>query len=170
MPGEAGTAVVVAFAAWQALQPEERDAVRAIAIDARQVEFAGTTAAAIAACEAADPATIQGLALRVQDAIVGFVVLRRGPAAPAWAPAGAAVLGGLRVDASWQGRGIGTAAMLAVRDWLRVHWPECARLVLRVDDDNAAAIRAYEKAGWAEFGERRLGRVGLERTLGLALG
>jgi RimJ/RimL family protein N-acetyltransferase len=42
-------------------------------------------------------------------------------------------------------------------------------LVLRVDDGNRAAIRAYEKADWIETGERRIGRVGLERTMTLTL-
>ena len=42
-------------------------------------------------------------------------------------------------------------------------------MMLRVDDGNVAGIRAYEKAGWVETGERRLGRVGLERTMSLAL-
>ena len=44
------------------------------------------------------------------------------------------------------------------------------RLLLRVDEGNAAGIRAYEKAGWREEGERRVGRVGVERTMTLALG
>jgi hypothetical protein len=30
-------------------------------------------------------------------------------------------------------------------------------------------IRAYEKAGWIKTGERRVGRVGLERTMSLRL-
>jgi RimJ/RimL family protein N-acetyltransferase len=41
--------------------------------------------------------------------------------------------------------------------------------MLRVDEGNVAGIRAYEKAGWREVGERRVGRVGVERTLQLQL-
>ena len=59
--------------------------------------------------------------------------------------------------------------MRALPAWVAGHWPDCGALVLRVDEGNTAAIRAYEKAGWTEFGEQRVGRVGVERTLRLAL-
>jgi RimJ/RimL family protein N-acetyltransferase len=83
--------------------------------------------------------------------------------------AGAAVVAGLRVDIRHQGRGVGSSALTALARWVALHWPQTARLMLRVDDDNAAGIRAYEKAGWIETGERRTGRVGLERTMSLPL-
>lgn len=159
----------VELACWHTLGPHTRDAVRRLAVEPRQIEFAGTTDSAIRACEDADPAAVRGLALMHHDDVVGFVVLKRGPVAPAWAPSNAAVISGLRVDAAWQGRGIGTGALHTLADWVRTNWPECTRFALRVDDDNAAAIRAYAKAGWVECGERRAGRVGLERTLSLAL-
>jgi hypothetical protein len=38
-------------------------------------------------------------------------------------------------------------------------------MTLRIDDGNAAGIRACVKAGWVEVGERRDGRVGVERTM-----
>ena len=172
MPAErvaAAVAVAVAATCWHDLAAHEREAVHGLVVEPAQVEFAGTTATAIRACETGNPADVRGLALRVDGRVVGFVVLKRGGAAPAWAAPGDAVVSGLRIDASLQGRGIGTAALHALAAWVRENWPECARFALRVDDDNVAAIRAYAKAGWVEIGERRLGRVGPERTLALAL-
>ncbi len=154
---------------WRALGHAERAAVLALEISAAQVEYAGTVARSVAACEASDPAQVAGLAIRVGHEIVGWVVLKRRDSAPDWVDADAAVVAGLRVDIRHQGRGVGSSALTALARWVALHWPQTARLMLRVDDDNAAGIRAYEKAGWIETGERRTGRVGLERTMSLPL-
>ena len=154
---------------WRALAPAERDAVANLEISAEQVEFAGTVARSIAACEAGDAAEVAGLAIRSVGEIVGWVLLKRGKAAPAWADADAVVVGGLRIDRRQQGRGIGAAAVAALAPWVAKHWTQAGRLMLRVDEGNVAGIRAYEKAGWREVGERRVGRVGVERTLQLPL-
>ena len=154
---------------WHALAPPDRDAVLALQISAPQTEFAGPVARGVAACEAGERAEVAGLAIRVDGGVVGWVVLKRGSSAPDWVPATAAVVSGLRVDVRHQGRGIGGAALGAIAGWVTRHWPQVPQLVLRVDDGNAAGIRAYEKAGWIETGERRIGRVGLERTMSLRL-
>ena len=162
-------AAPVHLVAWRTLTPAERDAVAQLEISAEQVEFAGTVARSIAACEAGDAAEVAGLAIRSVGEIVGWVLLKRGPSAPAWAHADAVVVGGLRIDQRQQGRGIGAAAVATLAPWVAQHWPQATRLMLRVDDGNVAGIRAYEKAGWREVGERRVGRVGVERTLQLQL-
>ncbi len=154
---------------WRALTAAERDAVLGLEIGAEQLEFAGDVGKSVAACEAANPAEVAGLAVRVDDGIVGWVVLKRGNAAPDWVAADAAVVSGLRIDARHQGRGLGGAALAALAEWVARHWPQVALLTLRVDDGNAAGIRAYEKAGWLEAGERRVGRIGVERTMSLRL-
>ena len=154
---------------WHALAAAERDAVRALEISAEQVEFAGGVARSVAACEAGDPAEVAGLAVRVGHDIVGWVLLKRGASAPDWVDGGAAVVSGLRIDRRHQGRGIGPAALAEMARWVARYWPGSSLLVLRVDDGNAAGIRAYEKAGWREVGTRLAGRVGLERTMTLAL-
>jgi len=154
---------------WPALAPAERDAVLALQISAEQTEFAGPIARSVASCEAGDPAEVAGLAIRAGGEIVGWVVLKRGAAAPEWVAAGAVVVSGLRIDVRRQGRGIGAAALDAMACWVTRHWTRTSMLMLRVDDGNAAGIRAYEKAGWVETGERRIGRVGPERTMSLAL-
>ena len=152
-----------------ALTAAEREAVLALRISAEQLEFAGPVAKSVVACEAGDPAEVAGLAIRVAGDSVGWVALKRGASAPDWVEGGAVAVSGLRIDSRHQGRGIGTIALDALACWVAGHWPESSRLVLRVDDGNGAGIRAYEKAGWAEIGERRFGRVGLERTMAFAL-
>ena len=152
-----------------ALSDAERDAVLGLEIGVDQVEFAGAIDKSVAACEAGDPTLVAGLAIRLERAIVGWVVLKRGASAPDWVDDRAVVLSGLRIDARHQGRGIGSAALAELARWVQWHWPESSRLVLRVDEGNGAGIRAYEKAGWIEIGERRVGRVGLERTMAFAL-
>jgi RimJ/RimL family protein N-acetyltransferase len=160
---------VVALVAWQDLAPALRDAVAALQISAEQVEFAGTMALTIAACESANLDEVAGLAIHVDGDVVGWVVLKRGASAPGWVEAGAVVVSGLRVDQQHQRRGIGAIALIEMARWAGRVWPQSSLLVLRVDDGNAAGIRAYEKAGWIECGERRVGRVGVERTLSLRL-
>ncbi len=154
---------------WRELAAAGREAVLALQISEQQIEFAGPVARSVAACEAGDPAEVVGLAIRVDTAIVGWVVLKRGASAPDWVADYAAVVGGLRIDLRHQGRGIGAAALAAMARWVAEHWPGTSLLTLRVDDGNAAGIRAYEKAGWAESGERCVGRVGVERTMSLRL-
>ena len=159
----------VVIAGWHALPSTDREAVLALQISAAQIEFAGPVARSVATCEAGDPAEVAGLAIRVYADVVGWVVLKRGASAPDWVADGAAVVSGLRIDVHHQGRGIGAAALAAMARWVARHWPETSLLTLRVDDGNAAGIRAYEKAGWVETGERRVGRVGVERTMSLRL-
>ena len=154
---------------WRRLSIAERESVARLEISAEQLEFAGSMARSIAACEAGDPTEVVGLAVRADGEIVGWLLLKRGSAAPEWVQADAAVVGGLRIDQRQQGRGIGAAAVAALASWVAQHWPHAVQLQLRVDDGNVAGIRAYEKAGWRETGERRIGRVGLERTMSLPL-
>ena len=154
---------------WHSLTSAERDAVRSLEISAAQIEFAGSIARSVAACEAGNPAEVAGLAVRDGRDIVGWLVLKRGASAPDWVEAGAVVVSGLRIASRHQGRGIGAVALAGMARWVARYWPGSSLLVLRVDDGNAAGIRAYEKAGWLECGERRVGRVGLERTMSLRL-
>jgi ribosomal protein S18 acetylase RimI-like enzyme len=51
-----------------------------------------------------------------------------------------------------RGRGVGTALVAAVVDWARAAGHGCLRL--EVADDNAPAVRLYERAGFAATGRR----------------
>jgi ribosomal protein S18 acetylase RimI-like enzyme len=157
--------IAVSVEAWPSMSAADQDRVRRLTIAPRQVEYAGSTANAVAACDDGDPKQVVGLALRVDGAIVGFVVVKRRDAAPDWATPGTAVLSALRVDVQHQGRGIGSAALPAIAAWVRGHWKSATSLALTVDEENVAAIRAYAKAGWCEIGERVEGRIGWVRTM-----
>lgn len=56
-------------------------------------------------------------------------------------------IGGLGVAADWRGLGIGAQLLAAAEAWARAHGR--ARLTLWVAANNAAALRLYEKAGFA---------------------
>ena len=74
----------VRILAWQALSLPEQAAVRALSVPHHQVEFAGTVEAAVAQCEAETSHELIGLAILVEQVVVGFLVLKRGAKAPAW--------------------------------------------------------------------------------------
>jgi RimJ/RimL family protein N-acetyltransferase len=76
----------------------------------------------------------------------------------------------MRIDLSMQGRGIGSATLQALPSWVAEHWPESHELILSVDEENAAARRAYAKAGFADHGIREQGRIGWVRYMSKAIG
>ena len=71
----------------------------------------------------------------------------------------------MRIDSREQGKGHGKHALALVEAWLGEHWAVCPLLALCVDDQNLAARRAYEVAGFTEYAEPRAGRIGLVRYL-----
>ena len=150
---------------WQALTSEQQQAVLALHIPPEQIEFAGTMAQAVAVGEGASPDEVASLAVLQAGVPVGFVVLCRGSRLPAWAPTGAVALRAMRIDSREQGKGHGKAALALVEAWLGEHWPTCPLLALCVDDQNLAARRAYEVAGFTEYTEPKAGRIGLVRYL-----
>lgn len=164
MPGP-----LIDLSRWQDLTPADRDAVRRLRLGVVQLEYAGPIERAIAACEA-DAVDVAGLAIRSGTQLAGFVVLKRRAQAPAWAAPGAAVVSALRIDERHQGQGLGTAALIALAAWVGTHWPECHALTLSVDEENAAGLRAYARAGFRDHGLRVEGRIGPVRylTRGLA--
>ncbi|NWF48062.1 GNAT family N-acetyltransferase [Hydrogenophaga sp. D2P1] len=154
---------------WQALNSEQQQSVLALHIPPEQIEFAGTMAQAVAVGEGASLDEVAGLAVLHAEAQVGFVVLCRGSRLPAWAPTGAVALRAMRIDSREQGKGHGRHALALVETWLAEHWPVCPLLALCVDDQNLAARRAYEVAGFTEYAEPKAGRIGLVRYLSKSL-
>lgn len=70
-----------------------------------------------------------------------------------FAPLGRAWLDRLLIDARYQGHGYGAAAVTALCARIRAEYG-CRRVYLSVYEDNAPAIRLYEKAGFAFNGQR----------------
>lgn len=68
-------------------------------------------------------------------------------------PLGRAWLDRLLIDARYQGHGYGAAAVTALCARIRAEYG-CRRVYLSVYEDNAPAIRLYEKAGFAFNGQR----------------
>jgi len=74
----------IALLDWQSLTPGQHQALAKLRIAPEQEAFAGTIAQPIDACEAAAAETLRGFALLADSAVVGFLLLKRLPAAPQW--------------------------------------------------------------------------------------
>jgi RimJ/RimL family protein N-acetyltransferase len=134
------------------VSPELRDRLLKLAPRPDQERFAGRLTETLPAAEA-DPER-EPVAILEDGEPVGFFVLHRGPAAGVLAPERRDVL--LRaflVDAAVQGRGIATRALAALPDFVAEHVPGVRRIVLSVNTRNPVAIRAYQRAGFADSGE-----------------
>jgi RimJ/RimL family protein N-acetyltransferase len=151
------------------LTNEQRSAVLSLQIDAQQIEYAGRTERIVESAESGNPDQVVGLAILEEETVVGFLVLKRQGSAPAWAPAGAAIVSGMRIDAAHQGRGIGSRALALSTSWLQSNWPDCKELALSVDEDNYRGIQAYVRAGLQDSGRREQGRIGWVRFMSRAI-
>ena len=150
---------------WEELNPAQKIDVENLKISEQQIEYAGPTLRAVAACASDLTGDIQGAAIFDGEAIAGFLVLKRRNAAPSWASTGAAVISALRVDLRFQGLGIGTAALRHLPEWLLTHWADTTSIMLSVDEENEAGRRSYAKAGWLDLGTREKGRIGWVRYM-----
>ncbi|GAB3252978.1 GNAT family N-acetyltransferase [Chitinimonas naiadis] len=155
----------ITLIAWQDLDAYQRAAVAGLQISTVQIEYAGSVERAIQACESDTKGEVLGVAILCDQHIAGFLTCKRGSSAPGWVPADAVVISGLRIDQAWQGRGMGVKALRLLPVWLQRQWPDAMQIVLSVDEENVAGIRAYEKAGWVDTGVRLQGRIGWVRQM-----
>lgn len=132
------------------LDRRDADRVAHIAVRSDQERFAGTVDAALAEPEA----TVDLHEIRKGDRAVGlFKIDRAYHQRHDFAQADDLGLRGVILNHSQQGRGIGTAAMAALKGYLPPVYPGKARLWLTVNIANPAAIAAYRNAGFAETGD-----------------
>ena len=79
------------------------------------------------------------------------------------------VLRGFSVDARWQARGIGSAAVALAVDLARRLTPEATSLYLNVHCDNEPGIRTYERNGFRMTRQVVMGRAGHEYVMARTL-
>ncbi len=143
-----------------------RPAVMALAPRPEQVPFSGVAAQTLPDAERTPGR--HPVAVLEGGAPVGFLILDSKPGAPG--RAGDLLLRAFFVDAGVQGRGIGTAALLALPGYARAHDPAAERILLTVNIVNPSAQAVYERAGFVDTGELyHGGTLGPQRVLGLAL-
>ena len=150
---------------WSDLSAAQKSQVRLLAIDAQQVEYAGTAERAIENVESDTQDDVAGIAILKFAEIVGFLVLKRRSKAPAWASTTAAVVSAMRIDLVQQGLGIGSEALIALSAWILVNWSSATELALSVDEENKRGIAAYTRAGFVDQGQREQGRIGWVRYM-----
>jgi diamine N-acetyltransferase len=98
----------------------------------------------------------RSLGIRAGDAVVGHVMWAVDDDGSRW-------IGGLVIDRSHQGAGIGRAATEALVAWL-FDQPDCAVVRLSYAPGNTAAAALYASLGFTPTGDREDGEVVVERV------
>ncbi|MFD1299138.1 GNAT family N-acetyltransferase [Lysobacter gummosus] len=135
------------------VSPMLAPAVRALQVAPEQLQFVGDTSYNLDQTRL-DPNS-EAMAVLAGERVVGFYRLDFSVAAIAGRALGEPSVG-LRayvIDRREQGRGYGTAAMIACAQDLRRRYPERRLLALTVNVRNRAAYGVYLKAGFADTGE-----------------
>ena len=155
----------ISLTRWQDLKPADQASVLKLNVSEQQIEFAGTVERAVASCEADQENNVAGLAISTKEAVVGFLVLNRRSKLPEWSNPSTVVVSAMRIDQGQQGKGLGSASLLALTEWVATNWPESSSLALSVDEENILGMRAYVKAGFQDTGVRVRGRIGWVRYM-----
>jgi ribosomal protein S18 acetylase RimI-like enzyme len=149
-----------------ALRPE----VLRIDVAPEQVRFGGVPASSVGLADR-EPARESVVILR-DGAPVGYFQLDRNGVPGA--PTGPEVLGlrALAIDVRAQRQGVGAAAMRALPAYVRERFPDRRTVALTVNEDNAAGIALYARAGFVDagVGPYRGGRSGPQHVLLLDVG
>lgn len=95
------------------------------------------------------------LAVRADDEVVGHVMWGVDDDGSRW-------VGGVIIDASQQGAGLGRASTQTLIEWLEEQ-PGCNGVRLSLHPDNVAAARLYDSMGFVPTGEMDGHEVVLER-------
>jgi len=149
--------------------PALRPLVLALAPLPEQEPFSGAARDTLPAAERTPGR--DGVAALLDGVPFGFLMLDVGPEVRVYAP-GDGVVGvrGVYVDAGRQGRGLGTAMLLALPPFARERHPDATRLALTVNVSNPRAIRTYLRAGFTDTGRMYYGgRLGPQYILELEL-
>lgn len=132
-----------------ALGPADKDKMAHLSVHAAQTRFAGSIAEAFDTCPAGD--TLH--AILTGDQPVGFFRIDCAYAqAHGFADTGDLGLRNVIIGAAHQGKGLGTAAMLALPPYMRPLYPQARHLWLTVNLQNPAAIASYRKGGFQDTG------------------
>jgi ribosomal protein S18 acetylase RimI-like enzyme len=103
--------------------------------------------------------------LVIAGKVVGFFMLREGPALPVWAKSDVISLHNFRISKHTQGRGYGAAALVLGARWIAAHRPDVSALMLSVNEENANARGFYTRYGFKDAGIAFEGRLGKELVL-----
>jgi GNAT superfamily N-acetyltransferase len=132
--------------------PELRERVLALEPHPEQIRYSGRARDTISLT--VDMPTRRAVtALDDDGEPFGFLILDTGASMIAVYRKGTVGVRALYVAADRQGRGLGTAMLLALPAYVNEHYPEATRIALTVNRQNHLARRAYLRAGFRDTGE-----------------
>lgn len=73
------------------------------------------------------------------------------------------------INSPYQGKGYAKAAMLKLKSFIPIEFPEYREIVLAVNHKNIAAQKLYEKAGFLDTGNRKIGKIGEQYIFRLSI-
>ncbi|WP_426662013.1 GNAT family N-acetyltransferase [Rhodanobacter aciditrophus] len=150
--------------------PALRDAVLRLRVQPEQEGFVSPPARTLPDaehCSGSEP-----MAILLDGVPIGYYRIERSARSLTGRDDDADALGlrSFQLDAAWQGRGLGSAAMAALLADLAQRHPQARRIMLTVGCDNTTALELYRRAGFANSGALyHGGRSGPQHLLWRAL-
>ncbi len=143
----------------------DQDIVADIFVDPPSEAYAGGSIGDVFDRIRASPPSCTPFALVDEDRVVGLIVAREAEALPDWADDGCAVLGNLRIDSRFQGRGYGKLAIRFAARWIMTNRPSVSTIMSSVNVANPAALALNLACGFAATGRVVEGPIGRQIIL-----
>ncbi|MBS4174706.1 GNAT family N-acetyltransferase [Bacillus sp. FJAT-49736] len=105
-----------------------------------------------------------------QNEPVGFFVLHSSERVAEYTDnPNAMLLTAFSINHAHQGKGFAQKGMNQLNEFVPQEFPQCNEIVLAVNQKNIPAQKLYEKVGFADTGQRKMGRIGEQLILSLKL-
>ncbi|MDO6708681.1 GNAT family protein [Photobacterium sp. 1_MG-2023] len=134
----------------EGMKPAHLEQVSALSVVESQLPFVGTMEEILVNVDD----VVHPVVIQMEARVVGFFLVdTQYGQRYNFAPEDALGLRGFFVDQHYQGQGIGTRAVAALKTFLRAEYPHANQIVLTVNCKNPAAKICYERGGFIDAGE-----------------
>ncbi|MFC7392938.1 GNAT family N-acetyltransferase [Scopulibacillus cellulosilyticus] len=145
-------------------QPEHGKELRGFSLPDEQMQFTRLPNKAID--QAIQDEKMHPVVVLSGNTAVGFFILHYGEGIRSFTDnPNAILLRSFSINHIHQGKGYGKKAMHLVPEFVIEHFPDIDEIVLAVNEKNLAAKQLYEKSGFQDKGNKRMGPKGMQYIL-----